>query len=55
MGRYQRAFLDFFEDELVRFGYDWRAVVVEYMLKGPEPLIFGGIGGCALFFSCYWE
>lgn len=44
--RYQRAFLDFFEDELVRYGYDWKAVVIEYVLKGPEPLIFGGIGGC---------
>lgn len=43
--RYQRAFLDFFEDELVRYGYDWKAVVIEYVLKGPEPLIFG-TGGC---------
>lgn len=46
--RYQRAFLDFFEDELVRYGYDWKTVVIEYMLKGPEPLIFGGIGGGTL-------
>lgn len=45
MREYQRAFLDFFEDELVRFGYDWKVVVTEYMLKGPEPLLFGGIGG----------
>ncbi|KAH8149563.1 uncharacterized protein LAJ45_06192 [Morchella importuna] len=45
MREYQRAFLDFFEDELVRFGYDWKAVVTEYMLKGPEPMLFGGIGG----------
>lgn len=49
--RYQRAFLDFFEDELVRYGYDWKTVVIEYMLKGPEPLIFGGIGGCMSLFS----
>ena len=43
--RYQRAYLDFFEDELVRLGYDWRRVVAEYLFQGPEPLIFGGMGG----------
>ena len=43
--RYQRAYLDFFEDELVRLGYDWRRVVAEYLFQGPEPLIFGGLGG----------
>ncbi|CUS08665.1 unnamed protein product [Tuber aestivum] len=43
--RYQRAYLDFFEDELVRLGYDWRRVVAEYLFRGPEPLIFGGMGG----------
>ncbi|CAZ79923.1 unnamed protein product [Tuber melanosporum] len=42
---YQRSYLDFFEDELVRLGYDWRRVVAEYLFQGPEPLIFGGIGG----------
>lgn len=52
--RYQRAFLDFFEDELVRFGYDWKAVVTEYMLKGPEPMLFGGIGGCKCLFLPFW-
>lgn len=53
--RYQRAFLDFFEDELVRYGYDWKAVVIEYVLKGPEPLIFGGIGGCMSISPRYWN
>lgn len=43
--------MDFFEDELVRYGYDWKAVVIEYMLKGPEPLIFGGAGECTFLFS----
>ena len=43
--RYQRAYLDFFEDELVRLGYDWRRVVAEYLFQGPGPLIFGGLGG----------
>lgn len=41
----QRGYLDFFEDELVRMGYEWKRVVVEYLFKGPEPVIFGGIGG----------
>jgi hypothetical protein len=36
--RYQRAFVDFFEDELVRHGYDWKKVVVDYLFSGKEPL-----------------
>lgn len=35
---YQRAFVDFFEDELVRHGYDWKQVVVDYLFSGKEPL-----------------
>ncbi|RAK96192.1 questin oxidase family protein [Aspergillus ibericus CBS 121593] len=35
---YQRAFVDFFEDELVRQGYDWKSVVNEYLFSGKEPL-----------------
>lgn len=42
---YQRAFVDFFEDELVLNGYDWRKVVDEYLLKGKEPLVNCLIGG----------
>ncbi|KAF8251452.1 hypothetical protein K440DRAFT_614597 [Wilcoxina mikolae CBS 423.85] len=42
---YQRAYLDFFEDELVRMDYDWKKVVAQYMLVGPEPLIHGAICG----------
>jgi hypothetical protein len=42
---YQRAYLDFFEDELVRLDYDWKEVVREYLLAGPEPLINGLISG----------
>ncbi|MCJ1405031.1 hypothetical protein MMC11_008257 [Xylographa trunciseda] len=37
--RYQRAYVDFFEDELVLNGYDWRKVIEKYLLKGKEPLI----------------
>lgn len=44
---YQRAFLDFFEDELVREGYDWKRVLMEYMLEGESPLLNGLIGGLA--------
>lgn len=36
---YQRAYTDFFEDEVVRHNYDWRAVVMDILLTGPEPLI----------------
>ncbi|KAI0404981.1 cell cycle checkpoint protein RAD17 [Xylaria palmicola] len=38
--RYQRAFVDFFEDALVmRHNYDWKKVVGEYMFGGKEPLV----------------
>ncbi|KAN0074045.1 Protein of unknown function (DUF4243) domain containing protein [Elaphomyces granulatus] len=36
---YQRAYVDFFEDELVRKGYDWKAVVHRFLFSGKEPLI----------------
>ncbi|KAL2865740.1 questin oxidase family protein [Aspergillus lucknowensis] len=35
---YERAFVDFFEDELVRRGYDWKKVVFQYLFSGKEPL-----------------
>jgi len=44
--RYQRAFVDFFEDELaLKYDYDWKEVVNEYLYSGKEPLINGLIGG----------
>ncbi|KAK3298885.1 uncharacterized protein B0H64DRAFT_85022 [Chaetomium fimeti] len=44
--RYQRAFVDFFEDVLaMNHAYDWKAVIKEYMLKGDEPLVNCLIGG----------
>lgn len=43
--RYQRAFLDFFEDEMVRQGYNWKKVLFEFLLKGDPPLLNGLIGG----------
>lgn len=44
---YQRAFLDFFEDELVREGYDWKKVLMGYMLDGEGPLLNSLISGLA--------
>ncbi|KAJ5114886.1 hypothetical protein NUU61_000645 [Penicillium alfredii] len=35
---YQRAYVDFFEDELVRFGYDWKQVISEYLFSGKAPM-----------------
>ncbi|ODM15120.1 hypothetical protein SI65_09359 [Aspergillus cristatus] len=35
---YQRAFVNYFEDELVRHGYDWKEVVNEYLFSGEQPL-----------------
>ena len=44
--RYQRAFVDFFEDELVHYGYDWRKVVDEYLFQGKAPLVNNMVSGC---------
>ncbi|KAI9903128.1 hypothetical protein N3K66_002480 [Trichothecium roseum] len=44
--RYQRAFVDYFEDKLaMRFSYDWKAEVSEFLFSGEEPLFHGLIGG----------
>jgi len=44
--RYQRAYVDFFEDALaMKHSYNWKAVMEEYMLGGKEPLVNGLIGG----------
>ncbi|KAK2741756.1 hypothetical protein FQN57_005500 [Myotisia sp. PD_48] len=42
---FQRAYLDFFEDELVRHGYDWKFVVREYLCDDKKPLINSLIAG----------
>lgn len=44
--RYQRAFVDYFEDELVRFSYEWKKVVNEYLFSGPEPMFNSIIADC---------
>ncbi|KAK2824775.1 hypothetical protein FQN49_007488 [Arthroderma sp. PD_2] len=42
---FQRAYLDFFEDELTCLGYDWNAVVSKYLFSGERPLINSLITG----------
>ncbi|EON64288.1 hypothetical protein W97_03519 [Coniosporium apollinis CBS 100218] len=42
---YQRAFVDYFEDQLVQYGYDWKQLVHDYMFEGKEPLINSMISG----------
>lgn len=36
--RFDRAFVDFFEDEVVHRSYDWKEVVAEYLYTGKEPM-----------------
>lgn len=43
--RYERAFVDFFEDELVHHGYDWKAVANEFLFSGKEKLFNSLISG----------
>lgn len=45
--RYQRAYVDFFEDRLAsrKFVYNWKEVIGEFMFNGDEPLVNGLIGG----------
>ncbi|TKA37349.1 hypothetical protein B0A54_10934 [Friedmanniomyces endolithicus] len=42
---YQRAYIDFFEDQLVQHGYDWQSLLNEFLLQGKEPLISNLISG----------
>ena len=44
--RYQRAYVDYFEDKLaMKFSYDWKKEVIHYMFLGKQPLFHGMIGG----------
>jgi hypothetical protein len=44
--RYERAYVDFFEDELaLKFGYDWKRVADEYLFSGECPLVNCVING----------
>lgn len=43
---YQRAYVDFFEDQLaLEFGYKWKAVLEEYLYSGKNPLINNLVSG----------
>ncbi|KAH6660600.1 hypothetical protein BKA67DRAFT_548580 [Truncatella angustata] len=44
--RYQRAYVDFFEDSMaMTHNYEWKKVVEQFMFEGDEPLVNGLIGG----------
>ncbi|KAF4123414.1 cell cycle checkpoint protein [Geosmithia morbida] len=44
--RYQRAYIDYFEDKLaLEFAYDWKKEVSHFMFDLDEPLFHGLIGG----------
>lgn len=43
---YQRAFVDFFEDQLVRFGYDWQELIKNFLFEGSEPIVNNLIASC---------
>jgi len=46
---YQRAFIDFFEDQLVAHGYDWKQLLEHYLYDGDAPLINSLVSGCKFF------
>ncbi|KAH6898693.1 hypothetical protein B0T10DRAFT_601614 [Thelonectria olida] len=44
--RYQRAYVDFFEDQLaMKFSYHWKQEMEHYMFMGDEPLVNNLISG----------
>ncbi|KHN99928.1 MGS207 protein [Metarhizium album ARSEF 1941] len=44
--RYQRAYVDFFEDKLaMEYAYDWKKVVEHYLFSSEKPLVHGLICG----------
>jgi hypothetical protein len=45
VARYQRAFIDFFEDQLVATQYNLDELLDEFLFGGKEPLINGLISG----------
>ncbi|KAL5376616.1 hypothetical protein PMIN02_011746 [Paraphaeosphaeria minitans] len=56
--RYQRAFVDFFEDQLVAKKYDWKALLREFMFEGDQPLINGLVSGRKyerIHFECWTD
>ncbi|KAJ5110948.1 hypothetical protein N7532_001483 [Penicillium argentinense] len=43
---YEKAFVDFFEDEMVRLGYDWKKVVEKYLFQDKKPVFNSIIADC---------
>lgn len=44
--RYQRAYIDFFEDQVVHsFSYDWKKLLEHYMFHDKNRLVYGLFGG----------
>ncbi|CAM1506809.1 Fc.00g064500.m01.CDS01 [Cosmosporella sp. VM-42] len=44
--RFQRAYVDFFEDKLaMKFNYNWKRQVEHFLFEGKKPLFHGLIGG----------
>lgn len=44
--RYQRAYVDFFEDQVVQsFSYDWKKLLEHYMFHDKHRLVYGLFGG----------
>ena len=41
---YERAYIDFFEDQVAEHGYDWKAVVRKFLFEGERPLANGVVG-----------
>jgi hypothetical protein len=54
--RYQRAYIDFFEDNLVwKHNYEWKKLVEDFMFSGDEPLVNGLIGGRMSLWLLAWN
>ena len=44
--RYQRAYVDYYEDKLaIEYSYHWKEVVSHFLFTGKQPLFHGLIGG----------
>ncbi|KAF2674417.1 hypothetical protein BT63DRAFT_419709 [Microthyrium microscopicum] len=44
---YQRAYVDFFEDQMVTHSYHWKELIQEYLFEGEKPLVNNLISGLA--------
>ena len=52
---YQRAYVDFLEDELaLKFNYNWKRVAEEYLFSAENPLINNLVSGRE-FFLCHYK